>query len=125
MPIEIGQVVEAKVVRLMPFGALVELPEGASGLIHISEIAHEFIRNVGDHLAAGDVVQAKVVGMREAGKYQLSLKAMTEAPKDTFVARRPVTPELESKISRFMKQAQERQSDLKKKREGKRGRSSR
>lgn len=121
MPLEIGQVVEAKVLRLMPFGALVELGEGASGLIHISEIAHEFIRNIGEYLTPGDVVQAKVVGVREPGKYQLSLKALSEPSPETFVHRRPVTPELESKISRFMKEAQERLSDLKKKREGKKG----
>ena len=124
MPLEIGQVVEAKIQRLMPFGALVELGEGASGLIHISEIAHEFIRDIGEHLAAGDTVTAKVVGVKEPGKYQLSLKALTEPSAETHAPRKPVTPELEGKISRFMKDAQERQSELKKRREGKKGKRS-
>ena len=75
MPLEIGQVVEAKILRLMPFGALVEIGEGTTGLIHISEIAHEFIRNIGEYLSPGDVVQAKIIGVREPGKFQLSLKA--------------------------------------------------
>jgi S1 RNA binding domain protein len=121
MPPEIGQVVEVKVLRLMPFGALVELGEGVTGLIHISEIAHEFIRNVGEYLTPGDVVQAKIIGLREPGKYQLSLKALTEPSPESVPTRRPVTPELEGKLSRFMKEAQERQSDLKKRREGKKG----
>ena len=121
MPLEIGQVVEAKILRLMPFGALVEIGEGTTGLIHISEIAHEFIRNIGEYLSPGDVVQAKIIGVREPGKFQLSLKALTEPSPETSHARRPVTPELESKISRFMKEAQERLSDLKKRREGKKG----
>jgi S1 RNA binding domain protein len=121
MSLEIGQVVEAKVLRLMPFGALVELGDGASGLIHISEIAHEFIRDIGEYLTPGDTVQAKIMGMKEPGKYRLSMKALTQPTQETSVPRRPVTPELEGKISRFMKEAQERQADLRKKREGKKG----
>ena len=122
MPIDIGEVVEAKIIRLMPFGALVELGEGASGLIHISEIAHEFIRDIAEHLAAGDVVQAKVIGQREPGRYQLSIKALTEPGPEDFVPKRRTPPELDEKISRFMKEAQRRQSDLRKRRDAKRGR---
>jgi 2-amino-4-hydroxy-6-hydroxymethyldihydropteridine diphosphokinase len=60
--IEAGSIVEGRVVRVTDFGAFVELPGGEQGLVHISQIAHEFVRNVRDFLNEGDIVQVMVKG---------------------------------------------------------------
>lgn len=74
MAVEVGSVVEGKVVSVMPFGAFVELEGGVNGLIHISEISTEYVQAVADHLKVGDVVKAKVVKVDENGKISLSIK---------------------------------------------------
>jgi S1 RNA binding domain protein len=58
--IEAGSIVEGRVVRVTDFGAFVELPGGEQGLVHISQIAHEFVKNVRDFLNEGDIVQVMV-----------------------------------------------------------------
>ncbi len=74
MAVEVGSVVEGKVVSVMPFGAFVELEGGTNGLVHISEISTEYVQSVADHLKIGDVVKAKVVKIDESGKISLSIK---------------------------------------------------
>ncbi len=74
MAVEVGSVVEGKVVSVMPFGAFVELEGGTNGLVHISEISTEYVQTVADHLKVGDVVKAKVVKIDESGKISLSIK---------------------------------------------------
>jgi len=74
MALEVGSVVEGKVVSVMPFGAFVELEGGVNGLVHISEISTEYVQNVADHLKVGDEVKAKVVKIDENGKVSLSIK---------------------------------------------------
>lgn len=75
MQIEVGMVLSGKVTGITSFGAFVELPEGKSGLIHISEIATEFVENVSDHLKKGQVVKVKVIG-NDNGKISLSIKQL-------------------------------------------------
>lgn len=74
MAVEVGSVVEGKVVSVMPFGAFVELEGGVNGLVHISEISTEYVQAVADHLKVGDAVRAKVVKIDENGKVSLSIK---------------------------------------------------
>lgn len=74
MAVEVGSVVEGKVVSVMPFGAFVELEGGVNGLVHISEISTEYVQAVADHLKVGDMVKAKVVKVDENGKVSLSIK---------------------------------------------------
>ena len=76
MAIEVGSVVEGKVTRITNFGAFVELEDEKSGLIHISEVANEYVNNVSDFLHEGETVQAKVVSIDANGKVALSLKRM-------------------------------------------------
>jgi len=76
MEIEAGSIVEGRVTRIMEFGAFVELPSGESGLVHISQIAHEFVRNVHDHLTEGEIVQVMVLGRDEKGRLDLSIKEL-------------------------------------------------
>ncbi|RTH27332.1 RNA-binding protein S1, partial [Thermus scotoductus] len=80
MELEAGSVVEGRVVRVTDFGAFVELPGGEQGLVHISQIAHEFVRNVRDFLNEGDIVQVMVKGRDAKGRLDLSIKDLTPAP---------------------------------------------
>ena len=74
--VEAGSVYEGKVVRLAVFGAFVEILPNTIGLLHISEIAHERIRQVQDVLNEGDTVKVKVLEIGERGKMRLSRKAL-------------------------------------------------
>ena len=77
MEIEAGSIVEGRVVRVTDFGAFVELPGGEQGLVHISQIAHEFVKNVRDFLNEGDIVQVMVKGRDAKGRLDLSIKDLT------------------------------------------------
>ncbi|MDD5430924.1 MAG: polyribonucleotide nucleotidyltransferase [Candidatus Pacebacteria bacterium] len=73
--IEIGQIVEGPVVKILDFGAIVEFAPGKDGMIHVSELKEGFVKKVEDVVKLGDVVRAKVI-KAENGKIGLSLKAM-------------------------------------------------
>ena len=78
--VEIGRVYEGPVVRLLDFGAIVQLLPGKDGLLHISQIAHERVNAVADHLKEGQIVKVKVMEADDKGRVRLSMKALTEAP---------------------------------------------
>jgi polyribonucleotide nucleotidyltransferase len=78
--VEVGRVYEGPVMRLLDFGAIVQLLPGKDGLLHISQIAHERVNAVGDHLKEGQVVKVKVLEADDKGRVRLSMKALTEAP---------------------------------------------
>ncbi len=77
---EVGKVYKGKVVKIMDFGAFVEIFPNNSGLLHISEIAHERIRNVTDVLNEGDSIDVKVLDIDRSGRIKLSRKALLERP---------------------------------------------
>ena len=76
--IETGMVYEGKVVRLMDFGAFVNILPGRDGLVHISQISNERVNNVSDELSEGDVVKVKVLEVDKQGRIRLSMKALLE-----------------------------------------------
>ncbi len=76
---EVGKVYSGKVVKITDFGAFVEIFPNNSGLLHISEISHERIRNVTDVLAEGDVIDVKVLDIDRAGRIKLSRKVLLKA----------------------------------------------
>ena len=80
MELEVGSIVEGKVSGITKFGAFVTLPEGRSGLVHISEIAYTYVNDVKDHLQEGQEVKVKVIGVDEAGRINLSIKKAQEPP---------------------------------------------
>lgn len=80
MEFGVGSIVEGKVSGITKFGAFVTLPEGKSGLVHISEIAYSYVNDVHDHLAEGDQVKVKVIGIDDAGRINLSIKKAMEPP---------------------------------------------
>jgi len=77
--VEIGRIYDGTVLKLLDFGAIVQLLPGKDGLLHISQISHERVNNVSDHLKEGQVVKVKVLEADEKGRVRLSMKAVKEA----------------------------------------------
>jgi S1 RNA binding domain protein len=143
MAIEVGSKLEGKVTGITHFGAFVELEGGVTGLVHISEIADNYVKDVNDHLKMNDIVTVKVINVDKDGKIGLSIKQAIERPPeaarperfgggprgdrgprgggrgDRGGAQRSMS--FEDKMSRFLKDSEERISSLKKNTEGKRG----
>ncbi len=117
MSIEVGETVEGKVTGITNFGAFVELPTGDTGLVHISEVANTYVKDISNYLKEDETVKVKVINIDDDGKIGLSIKQLEDpsdridhAPKRSF----------EDKMDDFLKQSSERQQDLKN-REAKRG----
>ena len=109
--LEVGAVVEGTVQRITPYGAFLQLEGGRIGLVHISEIDRNYVKDVREHLRESDVVQAKVLAIKEDGKIDLSIKALQD-PQPRVERRRGSDPEFEQKLKRFMRQSDERQVDF-------------
>ena len=89
MEFGVGSVLEGKVTGITKFGAFVSLPEGKSGLVHISEIAYSYVNDVKDHLKEGQEVKVKVIGIDENGRINLSIKkAQPQEPRQPRQERR-------------------------------------
>ncbi|MBI5007303.1 MAG: polyribonucleotide nucleotidyltransferase [Nitrosomonadales bacterium] len=84
--VEVGKVYEGPVVKLLDFGALVNILPGKDGLLHISQISHERIANVADHLKEGQVVKVKVLEVDDKGRMRLSMKALAPQQEATPAA---------------------------------------
>ncbi len=169
MAIEVGTKLEGKVTGITHFGAFVDLSGGVTGLVHISEIADNYVKDVNDHLKMGDVVTVKVINVDKDGKIGLSIKQAVDKPAEPAPSSRPPRPErsfeqrnsggggrdggersggggggfnrggggdrggrsfnkpavgkpsFDDKLTRFMKDSEERISSLKKNTESKRG----
>jgi len=78
--VEVDQVYDGKVIKILDFGAIVSLLPGKDGLLHISQIAHERIKAVKDHLSEGDEVKVKVIEVDDKGRVRVSAKALIEPP---------------------------------------------
>lgn len=94
MEFGVGSIVEGKVSGITKFGAFITLPEGKSGLVHISEIAYSYVSDVHEHLSEGDQVKVKVIGIDDAGRINLSIKKAAEPP--ARPAARPAAPRAQS-----------------------------
>ena len=135
MAIEVGSIVEGEVTGIANFGAFLQLPEGKTGLIHISEVSNVYVKDVHDFLKEHQKVKAKVVSIDARGKIGLSLKQLEENPE---APAKPVKPKVnpvpekkvphqaaplsfEDKLSKFMKDSDDRLLDLRRNTESKRG----
>lgn len=78
MALEVGSIVEGRVTGITKFGAFVALPDGKSGLVHISEIANSFVSDVNAFVQMGQTVKVRVLSISEEGKINLSIKRATE-----------------------------------------------
>lgn len=136
MSLEKGSIVEGKVTGVMPFGAFVSLPDNKSGLVHISEITKEYVKDINDHIKQGDEVKVKVIDIDKNGKINLSIRQAQVKEKKQKSQEKPsgpVRPEefdwfqksdedlsFEDKLSRFKKDADEKMLALKRSNESKR-----
>ncbi len=147
MSIEVGGVVEGTVTGITKFGAFVDLTDGKVGLVHISEVADVYVNDVKDFLKVGQKVKVKILNVDDHGKIGLSIKrlqpkkpeASAGAPAQPFQRpqRRPVGNDFrggksagrfpsgpvtfEDKLSKFLKDSDERLTDLRRKTDSKRG----
>ncbi len=139
MSLEVGSILEGKVSKVMPFGAFVALPGKKSGLVHISEVARDYVENIADHLKEGDDVKVKVVKIDDSGKISLSIKQALEPKKradkksEEKTPKGPIRPadidwsvnnnadlSFEDKLSRFKQDSDEKMQALKRSNESKR-----
>ena len=124
MQLEVGQIIEGKITGITKFGAFVSLPDGKSGLVHISEVANTYVNNVSDHVSDGDSVRVKIIGITPDGKINLSIKkALPEErppvrpqpqpraplpPRNAAPAQPPHEASFEDKLKQFMQDADNR-----------------
>ncbi len=78
--IQVGEIIEGKVIKILEFGAIVDLGGGKDGMIHVSELKEGFVKKVEDVVKIGDTVKVKVIKTDENGRIGLSSKALQEAP---------------------------------------------
>lgn len=82
MELQPDESVVGEITAIKPYGAFVRLTTGDQGMIHISEIAVEYVRDIAQYLTVGQQVVVKVIGRNEEGKYNLSLKRVTRQDHD-------------------------------------------
>ena len=127
MSIEVGNKLKGKVTGIKKFGAFVDLPEGQSGLVHISEVADNYVENVEDHLSVGDEVEVKVLSIADDGKISLSIKKAKDRPRKPRHSKanhgKPVqkTEDFEKKLSNFLKDSEDKLTSIKRQTESRRG----
>lgn len=130
MDLTVGSVVDGVVTGITKFGAFVEIAPGVTGLVHISEVADTYVKEVSDFLKEKDAVKVKVVSIGENGKIGLSIKQalppkpkVVPSPQPVFLSAKPKDEiPFEDKLAKFMKDSNDRLVDLKRHQEGRKGR---
>lgn len=110
---EVGDVVEGVVAKIVPYGAFVDLDTGEKGLVHISQVDRSYVQNVTDYIREAEKVTVKVVGIKDDGRLDLSIKALQEPDPTEHRPVRKQDPEFERMLKRFMQRSNERQADIK------------
>jgi len=124
--IVIGSEVEGRITGITNYGAFVDLGNGAVGLVHISQVADTYVTNINQFLKVGDMIKVKVLGMAKEGKYDLSIKQVGKTtiayiPPREKSKEKPLPGTFEDKITRFLKDSEERLLDWKRNLESKQG----
>ena len=131
MQLEVGSIIEGKVTGITKFGAFVLINGGQTGLVHISEIATDYVKDINDHIKVNDKVKAKVVSIVPGGKISLSIKQVLEQEK-VSKASRPLDVEMfksknsdklsfDDMMNKFKMDSDEKMQTLKRNFESKRG----
>ncbi len=120
MAIAVGDVVEGVVTGITKFGAFVKLDEKTVGLVHISEVADTYVKSITDFIQEGDTVKVKVINIGDNGKIGLSIRQAVVKPQPEPAARPDIS--FEDRLSKFMKDSNEKLVAFKKHQEGRRGR---
>ncbi|MGV3488454.1 MAG: S1 domain-containing RNA-binding protein [Tuberibacillus sp.] len=129
MSIEAGSKLQGKVTGITNFGAFVELPGGKTGLVHISEVADHYVKDINEVLTVGAEVTVKVLQVEDDGKIGLSIRKAVDHPKPARPGRggsgggkrQKKDTTFEDKILRFLKDSEDRLTALKRHTESKRG----
>jgi len=136
MTLDIGAIVEGKVTGITKFGAFIELPDGKTGMVHISEVAATYVKEIRDFVSENQMVRVKILSVSPEGRVSLSIKRAVEQvvrqpvsrPRrygpgaDVEFSRAPAGPQsFEDMLSRFKQTSDDKMSDLKRSLEGKRG----
>lgn len=79
---EIGKIYDGKVTGITKFGAFVEIEDGVSGMVHISEIANTYVNEISEHVSVGDEVKVRILKIAEDGKISMSIKQATPLKND-------------------------------------------
>jgi len=133
MPLEVGTIIEGKVSGITAFGAFIQLPEGKTGLVHISEVAQEYVKDISTHLKENQTVKVKIISIDPNGKVSLSIKKAIEQKPVAVTPKLPAEVDwgnsknvvnnssFEDRLAKFMKDSDEKLHDLKKSVDSKRG----
>jgi len=106
--VQVGDIVAGTVEHIAPYGAFVRLETGQKAMVHISEIAYQYVKKVEDVLELQQTIRAKVIKIDEKGRIDLSIKALL--PREPRPPRRE--DDFERKLSLFMKTSDEKIADL-------------
>ena len=113
---QVGDVVTGRVAKLQDFGAFVEIGPETTGLVHISEVHRDFVDNIHAYLTEGQEVQVKVVGIKEDGRIDLSIKRAdpewSDEPRPRPTAK--VDKEFNARLRKFMHQSDMIQGEVRK-----------
>lgn len=120
MPAKVGSVIEGVVTGITNFGAFIQLPEGETGLVHISEVARFYVKDIREFLKEKDKVNVKVISIDPQGKIGLSIKQVYLV-KSTLAPKKIPDVPFEEKLSRFLKESEEKQQNLRRSIDAKRG----
>ncbi|HEY8532218.1 MAG TPA: S1 RNA-binding domain-containing protein [Limnochorda sp.] len=119
MSIEVGSILEGRVTGITNFGAFVDLGNGQTGLVHISEVADQYVEDINQFLKMNDIVKVRVINVQD-GKIGLSIRRVTnDRPRRSGGNR--VNKSFEMKLKRFLRDSEERQASLKRSLDAKRG----
>ena len=121
MTLMAGNIVEGTVVNITNFGAFIEV-EGKTGLVHISEVADSYVKDIREHLSEQDKVKVKVISIDDNGKMSLSIKQANVQRKSARPAeidwsaseKKKANGNFEDIMSKFLKDSEERMQDVKK-----------
>ncbi|HLS34835.1 MAG TPA: S1 domain-containing RNA-binding protein [Bacillota bacterium] len=120
MSIEVGSKVKGKVTGITNFGAFVEIAENKTGLVHISEVADTYVKDINDFLAVGEEVKVKVINVGNDGKIGLSIKKAQDRNQRQRGSRER-KESFEAKMNRFLRDSEDRLATLKRHTESRRG----
>lgn len=119
----IGRVVEGSITHITHFGAFVKIENGEEGMVHISEVANEYVTDINTFVSIGDKIKVKVLNRNDKGKLELSIKRSktTEEKPALFIRQKTKNSEFEQKISHFLKKSEEKQIDIRRNMKNKQG----
>ncbi len=140
MQLTVGEIVEGKITAVKDYGVFVDLGDGKTGMVHISEVAHTYVSEIRDYVKENEQVKVKVISVSEDGKINLSIKKAEPRPERTekterkerrafvpkappaepdgsyvWTAKKSEASSFEDMMSKFKQTSDEKFSDLKRK----------